>query len=62
MLIRSNKVEDLKFMLTQFLDGLKEQKLKAVQKIETGFLNAYYSPRTELGIKRFNKKRDELFN
>ncbi len=30
MLIRSNKVEDLKFMLTQFLDGLKEQKLKGV--------------------------------
>ena len=40
---------------------IQEQKLKAVQKIETGFLNAYYSPRTELGIKRFNKKRDELF-
>ena len=41
---------------------IQEQKLKAVQKIETGFLNAYYSPRTELGIKRFNRERDELFN
>jgi len=30
MLIRSNKVEDLKVMLTQFLDELKEQKLKGV--------------------------------
>lgn len=30
MLIRSNKVEDLKIMLTQFLDGLKEQKLKGI--------------------------------
>jgi RecA/RadA recombinase len=30
MLIRSNKVEDLKVMLTQFLDQLKEQKIKGV--------------------------------
>ncbi len=42
-------------------DFIYEQKIKAVQKIETGFLNAYYSPKTELGIKRFDRKREELF-
>lgn len=31
MLIRSNKVEDIKFMLSQFLDGLKQQKMKGVE-------------------------------
>lgn len=31
MLIRSNKVEDIKFMLTQFLDALKEQKMKGIE-------------------------------
>ncbi len=41
---------------------IQEQKLKAVQKIETEFLNAYYSPRTEIGIRRFNKEREELFS
>jgi len=30
MLIRSNKVEDLKMMISQFLDKLKEQKLKGL--------------------------------
>jgi len=30
MLIRSNKVEDLKVMITQFLDQLKESKLKGI--------------------------------
>lgn len=30
MLIRSNKVEDIKIMLAQFLDQLKEQKMKGV--------------------------------
>jgi hypothetical protein len=42
-------------------DYIYEQKIKAVQKIKTGFLNAYYSPNTELGIKRFDRKRKELF-
>ena len=31
MLIRSNRVEDLKMMLAQTLDGLKEQKIKGVE-------------------------------
>lgn len=54
------------FMLENFEtiqdEYIKDLKKNIVRTIENGYLNALYSPYTDLGIKRFDKERKELFD
>ena len=54
------------FMLENFEiiqdDYIRDLKKNIVGTIENGYLNALYSPYTDLGIKRFDKERNELFD
>ena len=54
--------EDLEDIFNDEIDKLYHDKRKknAVKVIENHFLKAFYSPYTELGIRRFNKELDKL--